>query len=113
MIAEPGAPPVAPPGAVVAPVSRAPRVRPGRGPGGKERAASGPRLQYGLGITRLGDWVGHDGSIVGYSDMVFHLPTERATVVVMVNAANGAAVPSQALWGEIVKLLYPGSLPSW
>ncbi|MFC5064106.1 serine hydrolase domain-containing protein [Actinomycetospora atypica] len=74
---------------------------------------SGPRLQYGLGITQLGDWVGHDGSIVGYSDMVFYLPAQRATVVVMVNAADGAAVPSQALWGEIVKVLYPGSLPSW
>jgi D-alanyl-D-alanine carboxypeptidase len=74
---------------------------------------SGVRVQYGLGITQVGDWVGHDGSIIGYSDMVFYLPSAQATVVVMVNAADGTAVPSQALWGEIVKKLYPTSLPTW
>jgi D-alanyl-D-alanine carboxypeptidase len=74
---------------------------------------SGVRLQYGLGITQLGDWVGHDGSIFGYSDMVFYLPAQKATVVVMVNAADGNTVPAQALWGEIVKLLYPATLPQW
>ena len=42
---------------------------------------SGVRLQYGLGITQLGDWVGHDGSMLGYSDMVFYLPSEQAAVV--------------------------------
>lgn len=74
---------------------------------------SGVRLQYGLGVTQLGDWVGHDGSIFGYSDMVFHLPSRQATVVVASNVADAQAVPSQALWGEIVKILYPDSLPSW
>ena len=74
---------------------------------------SGVRLQYGLGVTQLGDWVGHDGSIFGYSDMVFHLPSQQATVVVASNVADAQAVPSQALWGEIVKILYPDSLPSW
>ena len=74
---------------------------------------SGVRLQYGLGITQLGDWVGHDGSIFGYSNMVFHLPERQATVVVMNNSADEIAVPSQALWGEIVKGLYPDSLPNW
>jgi D-alanyl-D-alanine carboxypeptidase len=74
---------------------------------------SGVRLQYGLGITQLGDWVGHDGSMLGYSNMVFYLPSEQAAVVVMSNAADEIAVPSQALWGDVVTLLYPGSLPSW
>jgi hypothetical protein len=59
------------------------------------------------------DWVGHDGSIFGYSDMVFYLPSQQAAVVVASNAADAQAVPSQALWGEIVKILYPDSLPSW
>jgi D-alanyl-D-alanine carboxypeptidase len=67
---------------------------------------SGVRLQ-------LGDWIGHDGSIFGYSDMVFYLPSQQATVVVASNVADAQAVPSQALWGEIVKILYPDSLPSW
>lgn len=75
--------------------------------------SSGIRLQYGLGVTQVGDWVGHDGSIFGYSDMVFHLPSRQATVVVMVNAGNGAAVPAQELWIQIVDALYPGTLPRW
>jgi len=74
---------------------------------------SGVRLQYGLGITQLGDWIGHDGSLMGYSNMVWYLPSEQAAVVVMGNAADQIAVPAQALWGDIVKLLYPGSLPTW
>ena len=74
---------------------------------------SGVRLQYGLGVTKLGDWVGHDGSIFGYTDMVFYLPSQQAAVVVASNVADAQAVPSQALWGEIVKILYPDSLPSW
>jgi len=74
---------------------------------------SGVRLQYGLGITQLGDWVGHDGSMLGYSNMVFYLPSAKAAVVVMSNAADEIAVPSTALWGDVVKLLYPRSLPTW
>ena len=69
--------------------------------------STGIRLQYGLGVTQLGDWVGHDGSIFGYSNMVWYLPREGATVVVAGNVADAMSVPSQALWGEVVKILYP------
>ena len=51
--------------------------------------------------------------MLGYSNMVFYLPSEQAAVVVMNNAADEIAVPSQALWGDVVKLLYPDSLPTW
>jgi D-alanyl-D-alanine carboxypeptidase len=74
---------------------------------------SGVRLQYGLGVTQLGDWVGHDGSIAGYSVMVWYLPAQRATMVVAVNAADGNAVLAQALWGQIAEVAFPGSLTSW
>ena len=74
--------------------------------------SAGVRLQYGLGITQFGDWVGHDGSTFGYSNMVFHLPERQATVVVMNNAYAETAMPSQPLWVQIVKLLYPESLPN-
>lgn len=76
-------------------------------------SSTGVRAQYGLGVIQLGDWVGHNGSIFGYSNMVFHLPEEQASVVVMVNAADAESVPATALWDEIVTLLYPDSLPTW
>jgi D-alanyl-D-alanine carboxypeptidase len=75
--------------------------------------STGVRVQYGLGVLQLGNWVGHNGSVFGYSDMVSHLPEEKASVVVMVNAADGEAVPATDLWGGIVRLLYPDSLPTW
>ncbi|MBM7809129.1 D-alanyl-D-alanine carboxypeptidase [Geodermatophilus bullaregiensis] len=75
--------------------------------------STGLRVQYGLGVLQLGNWVGHNGSVFGYSDMVSHLPEEEASVVVMVNAADGEAVPATDLWFEIVTLLYPDSLPTW
>lgn len=77
-------------------------------------SSTGVQLQYGLGITRLGDWVGHNGTTLGYSDMVFYLPGRRATVVVMVNTgANIGTETATKLWGDIVKQLYPDSLPNW
>jgi D-alanyl-D-alanine carboxypeptidase len=45
--------------------------------------------------------------------LVFHLPEEEASVVVMVNAADAEAVPASDLWGGIVTLLYPDTLPTW
>ncbi|WP_344421135.1 serine hydrolase domain-containing protein [Pseudonocardia ailaonensis] len=74
---------------------------------------TGVRFQYGLGITQLGDWVGHNGSIFGYSDVVTYLSSAKASVVVMVNAADGEQVPAMELWGKIVTTLYPTSLPTW
>ncbi len=71
---------------------------------------TGGLASYGLGVTKLGSWIGHDGSIIGYSDMVWYLPSTKTSLVVMVNEANGDRVPSQALWGQIVKALYPGTL---
>ncbi len=65
---------------------------------------TGPRLQYGLGLTRLGDWIGHDGSVFGYSDLVFYLPARRASVVGMANAADGETVPAQKVRARSSKL---------
>jgi D-alanyl-D-alanine carboxypeptidase len=76
-------------------------------------SSTGVRAQYGLGITQLGDWLGHNGSIYGYSDVVTYLPSAKASVVVMVNAADAEQVPAQELWGKIVTTLYPKSLPTW
>ena len=75
--------------------------------------STGTKLQYGLGLNQLGKWIGHDGSILGYSDMVFYLPSQHASLVVMENGGDGVQVCAQAVWGEIVKQLYPGTLTQW
>jgi hypothetical protein len=45
--------------------------------------------------------------------MVFYLPSRHASVVVMANAGDGSDVRSQAIWGAIVKRLYPGTITNW
>jgi D-alanyl-D-alanine carboxypeptidase len=73
-------------------------------------STSGVKVQYGLGLTQLGRWIGHDGSIFGYSDMVFYLPSKHVSFVAMVNAAAGQQATAQSVWGYIVRKLYPGTL---
>jgi len=72
-------------------------------------STEGVRVRYGLGIRQVGEWVGHEGTMLGYNSAVFHLPATGTTVVVMANAA-GASEPATDLWGRIVQLLHPGSL---
>jgi D-alanyl-D-alanine carboxypeptidase len=75
-------------------------------------AGSEIRFQYGLGIMQLGDWLGHGGSGPGYNDLVFYLPGQGATVVVMVNASTtGGDAGSHDVWLPLVRYLYPTSLP--
>ena len=73
-------------------------------------STAGVRVQYGLGLTQLGRWIGHDGSIFGYSDMVFYLPSRHVSFVAMINAASGDQATAQTIWGYIVRKLYPGTL---
>jgi D-alanyl-D-alanine carboxypeptidase len=70
----------------------------------------GVRMQYGLGVRKVGDWLGHEGTMLGYSNTVFYLPATGATVVVMVNAVTPSSAPAADLSLEIV-VLYPDSLP--
>jgi D-alanyl-D-alanine carboxypeptidase len=72
-------------------------------------STGGVRVRYGLGIRQVGEWVGHEGTMLGYNSAVFHLPATGTTVVVMANAA-GASEPATDLWGRIVEILHPGSL---
>jgi D-alanyl-D-alanine carboxypeptidase len=76
-------------------------------------ASSGTRFQYGLGIMQFGDWLGHGGDGPGYSDYVFYLPSQGASIVVMVNASSQTGdVGGRDIWLPLVRYLYPASLPS-
>jgi D-alanyl-D-alanine carboxypeptidase len=66
---------------------------------------------HGLGITGIGDWLGHDGAIFGYSNAVFFDPKEKATVVVMVNKASTTLVAALPVFFAVATPLYPRSFP--
>lgn len=56
----------------------------------KERLRFGPtsipQVQYGLGIMRVGGWIGHNGELPGYETLALQLPSQRATLVILVNS---------------------------
>ncbi|MHC5700819.1 serine hydrolase domain-containing protein [Streptomyces tirandamycinicus] len=56
----------------------------------KERLKFGPtgipEVQYGLGIMRVGNWIGHNGELPGYETLAVQLPSQRATLVILVNS---------------------------
>lgn len=75
---------------------------------GSEDAGAGYR--YGLGILELGGFVGHNGEFSGYQASVFHLPSRRATVVVLLNC-NRNPTGSQDLFTRIAAILFPEEVP--
>ncbi|MFG2722011.1 serine hydrolase domain-containing protein [Streptomyces sp. NPDC048416] len=44
-----------------------------------------PGTSYGLGILTTNGWIGHNGSIPGYETVTVYLPSQKATLVVMIN----------------------------
>jgi CubicO group peptidase (beta-lactamase class C family) len=65
---------------------------------------------YGLGLMQLGNWIGHDGSVPGFSSMTFYEPKTGAEITGVENLqSTGIAVFSNA-FVKIVQHLYPGSL---
>jgi D-alanyl-D-alanine carboxypeptidase len=69
------------------------------------------KISYGMGISNLNGFVGHDGGILGYATAMFYLPKQRATIVVESNSDNVSA--QSALWTfvGIASYLYPEQFP--
>jgi D-alanyl-D-alanine carboxypeptidase len=71
--------------------------------------ANGPKLGYGLGILRIGDWRGHDGAIFGYSTVTFSLPESGAQIVAAANLSSNFSTPTVDMFAAIGARLYPKS----
>ncbi|MFI8515045.1 serine hydrolase domain-containing protein [Streptomyces sp. NPDC085460] len=44
-----------------------------------------PGTSYGLGILDTNGWIGHNGSLPGYETVTVYLPSQKATLVLMLN----------------------------
>jgi len=61
---------------------------------------------YGLGVENQNGWIGHNGNISGYQTYAYYLPSERTTMVVIVNSS----VDLVGVWNmveEIVSIITP------
>lgn len=68
-----------------------------------------PGTGYGLGIFKVSDWIGHNGSLPGYQSLTIYLPEPQATLVVMINTdiSYEGNEPSTLFGEAITKLVTP------
>ncbi|MES2463674.1 MAG: serine hydrolase domain-containing protein [Armatimonadota bacterium] len=76
--------------------------------------AGGPEYaQYGGGLLRLGKFLGHNGTIFGFSSEMWYLPEKDAVIVIDVNRLDADdASKSLDLFLRLSKLLFP-EYTSW
>ncbi|UUU23706.1 serine hydrolase domain-containing protein [Streptomyces sp. DSM 40750] len=68
-----------------------------------------PGTDYGLGIFETGGWIGHNGSIPGYQSVTVHLPSKKATLVLLLNTdvTHEGQEPSSLLARAITEIVTP------
>lgn len=71
-----------------------------------------PGLSYGLGIFETGGWIGHNGSLPGYETATVYLPSQKATLVVMINTdvQSGGQEPSTLLARAVTQVVTPDNV---
>jgi D-alanyl-D-alanine carboxypeptidase len=57
-----------------------------------------PGLSYGLGVMDNHGWIGHNGGMPGYTTVMVHLPSARATLVVQANSDVPTKGKATATW---------------
>lgn len=70
----------------------------------------GPYLKFGLGIEKLGPFLGHEGDIVSYNASINYLPRHRASFVVLINKNPEQVFPEDGatkLFKALAKILFP------
>ncbi|AHH16975.1 putative beta-lactamase [Nocardia nova SH22a] len=69
---------------------------------------------YGLGLWKVGSWIGHNGAIPGYSSIAMAMPDRGVSVAVLVNQETLPMEPfsirADNVFDRIADALYPGTL---
>jgi D-alanyl-D-alanine carboxypeptidase len=71
-----------------------------------------PGTSYGLGILETNGWIGHNGSIPGYETVTVYLPSQKATLVIMINtdSTSQGQEPSTVLARAITTVATPDNV---
>jgi D-alanyl-D-alanine carboxypeptidase len=69
-------------------------------------------LSYGLGITEVNGFLGHDGAIVGYGSVVLYLPSRQATIVILGNSNDNGNPAPLAIGLAAAAFLFPEQFPN-
>ena len=68
---------------------------------------------YGMGVGNDNGWIGHGGSLPGYTSTVFYLPSKRATIVVLTNTdiPVDKELPAPAVFRALATIIAPDNAP--
>jgi D-alanyl-D-alanine carboxypeptidase len=66
-------------------------------------------MQYGLGISKLGNMLGHDGFITGYQNAAYTIPEKNITVVVCLTKSQPTQGSADELAIKLVNIVSPGA----
>ncbi|MET9735572.1 serine hydrolase domain-containing protein [Streptomyces sp. NPDC006458] len=71
-----------------------------------------PSTSYGLGIFDSGGWIGHNGSIPGFETVTVYLPSQKATLVLMLNTdiTYQGQEPSSLVARAITEIVTPDNV---
>ncbi|MEU0582876.1 serine hydrolase domain-containing protein [Streptomyces sp. NPDC006132] len=71
-----------------------------------------PGTTYGLGILETNGWIGHNGSIPGYETVTVYLPSQKATLVIMLNTdvMSEGQEPSTLLARAVTAIVTPDNV---
>jgi D-alanyl-D-alanine carboxypeptidase len=69
----------------------------------------GEGAEYGLGIENNHGWIGHNGNLAGYLTQPFYLPSQRMTMIILVNS-NVNVLGFVSLTQAITKIISPNNL---
>ena len=64
---------------------------------------------YGLGIARVGTFLGHNGSILGYNTIALRDPTADATFVAVGNSSTNSTNQVADMLLPLIQKLYPNA----
>jgi D-alanyl-D-alanine carboxypeptidase len=94
-------------GALLSPWLQAQRLQFSEVPYGLEGPAT---FGYGLGMIRFGRWLGHNGSVPGFSTEGFYDPQTGAVIAGMENLQTPTVAIFSRVYYRIAAHLYPGSV---
>jgi D-alanyl-D-alanine carboxypeptidase len=69
----------------------------------------GPSVGYGLGILHIGNWIGHDGAIFGFSTVTMYEPKTGTTIAATANLSSNFSTPTLGIFSLIAAQLDPTS----
>jgi D-alanyl-D-alanine carboxypeptidase len=64
-------------------------------------------LSYGLGIAKAGNFLGHNGGVLGYGSSAFYLPGKDATFFACMTKYPDANGNADQIVQDVAKVLYP------